>query len=29
LIKKYSELCELCASVVNTSSQETRKNLIF
>ncbi len=24
LIKKYSELCELCASVVNTSSQETR-----
>jgi hypothetical protein len=29
LIKKYSELCELCASVVNTSSQETRKNLDF
>jgi len=25
LIKKYSELRELCASVVNTSSQETRK----
>jgi hypothetical protein len=25
LIKKYSELCELCASVVNTPSQETRK----
>ena len=23
LIKKLSELCELCASVVNTSSQET------
>jgi hypothetical protein len=29
LIKKYSELCELCASVVNTPSQETRKNLFF
>ena len=26
LIKKFSELCELCASVVNTSSQETRNN---
>ena len=26
LIKKYSELCELCASVVNTPSQETRKS---
>ncbi len=24
LIKKFSELCELCASVVNTSLQETR-----
>ncbi len=27
LIKKFSELCELCASVVNPSSQETRNNL--
>jgi hypothetical protein len=26
LMKKFSELCELCASVVNTFSQETRNN---
>ena len=26
LIKKFSELCELCASVVHTSSRETRNN---
>jgi hypothetical protein len=26
LIKKNSELCELCASVVNNPSQETRKS---
>jgi len=26
LIEKYSDLCELSASVVKTSSQETRKN---
>jgi hypothetical protein len=26
LTKKFSELCELCASVVNTFSQETRNN---
>ena len=29
LIKKYSELCELCASAVNIPSQETRKIQIF
>ena len=29
LIQKFSELCELCASVVNISSQETRNNLKF
>ena len=29
LIKKFSELCELCASVVNTSSKETRINPNF
>ena len=29
LIKKYSELCELCASAVNIPLQETRKNQIF
>ena len=29
LIKKFSELCELWASVVNTSSQETRNNPIL
>jgi hypothetical protein len=28
-IKKVSDLCELGASVVNTSSQKTRNNLIF
>jgi hypothetical protein len=28
LIEKYSELCELCASVVNVSSQETLNSLI-
>ena len=27
LIKKYSELSELCASVVNIPSQETRKRV--
>ena len=26
LIRNYSELCELCASVVNTPSQETQKS---
>jgi hypothetical protein len=26
LIKKFSDLCELSASVVNTSSQKTRNN---
>jgi hypothetical protein len=26
-IKNYSDLCELCASVVNTPSQETQKRL--
>ena len=29
LVKKYSELSELCASVVNIPSQETRKRQIF
>ena len=29
LIRKFSELCELCASVVNTSSQATRYNVNF
>ena len=29
MIKKYSELCELCASVVNTLSQETRKRHVL
>ena len=30
LIKKFSELCELCASVVITSSQEIQNNpLLF
>jgi hypothetical protein len=28
LDKKFSDLCELGASVVNTSSQETRNDLI-
>jgi hypothetical protein len=28
LIKKYSELCELCVSVVKTSSQQTRNHRI-
>ncbi len=28
LIKNFSDLCELGASVVNTSSQKTRNNLI-
>jgi hypothetical protein len=27
LIKKFSDLCELSASVVNTSSRKTRNNL--
>jgi len=26
---KFSELCELCASVVNASSLETRNNLFY
>ena len=26
LVKKFSDLCEFCASVVNTSSQKTRNN---
>jgi hypothetical protein len=26
LIKKFSDLCELCVSVVNISSQKTRNN---
>jgi len=29
LIMKHSELCELCASVVNISSRETQKNFCF
>jgi hypothetical protein len=29
LIKKFSDLCELGASVVNASSQKTRSNLIL
>jgi hypothetical protein len=29
LMKKYSELCELRASVVNIPSHETRKNQVF
>jgi hypothetical protein len=29
LIEKFSDLCELGASVVNTSSQKTRNNLFF
>jgi hypothetical protein len=29
LIKKFSDLCELCASAVNTSSQKIRNNLNF
>ena len=29
LVKKYSELSELCASVVNILSQETRKRLVL
>ncbi len=29
LIKKFSDLCELCASAVNISSQETRNNRYF
>jgi hypothetical protein len=28
LVKKFSDLCELCASAVNTSSQKTRNNHI-
>ena len=29
LVKQFSDLCELCASVVNTSSQKTWKNQNF